>query len=217
MSKETYDHDYNLLYKSFKTILSLLQRDGYNIDNNKDISLPELQSRIETNTINFMVEKDTGEKTYVIYHISKQLRPTHIQEYSEDIYQFREILKETDQLIIISKDKFNYTNVSGLSDTIETALIELYDEFKFYINIFPMSILQFNVLEHTLVPEHIKLSQDEIKTVKKKYNILDNSNFPTISRFDAVAKSIGLRPGEICKITRPSKISIDSIYFRLCI
>jgi DNA-directed RNA polymerase subunit H (RpoH/RPB5) len=217
MSKETYDHDYNLIYKSFKTTLSLLQHQGYNIDSNRDISLPELQSRIETNTINFLVERDTGEKTYVIYHINKQLRPGHIQEYSEDIYQFREILKETDQLIIISKDKFNYANVSGLSDTLESALIQLYQEFKFYINVFPMSILQFNVLEHTLVPKHVKLSQDEITDFKKEFNVLDNSNLPTLSRFDAVAKSIGLMPGEICKITRPSKISIDSIYYRLCI
>jgi len=50
----------------------------------------------------------------------------------------------------------------------------------------------------------------------KKYNIMDKSQMPDISRFDPVALSIGLRPNEICKIIRTSKTSIQSIYYRIC-
>jgi len=45
----------------------------------------------------------------------------------------------------------------------------------------------------------------------------DISLFPEISRFDAVALSIGMRPGEICRISRPSKTSVISYYYRLCV
>ena len=52
--------------------------------------------------------------------------------------------------------------------------------------------------------------------MKKKYNIMDKSEMPDISRFDPVALSIGLKPDEVCKIVRSSKTSIQSNYYRIC-
>ena len=213
MSKDSHEHNFNLIYKSFLNTLKLLEHQGFNIDSEKDISLTELQNRIETNNINFMVENKTGDKCYIIYHITKQLRPVHIHEYTDDIYQFRELLSETDQLIIITKDKFNFSNTSGLSDTIQKSMNEL----KYYVNIFPISTLQFSILEHTLVPKHNKLNNEEVKQMMEKYNITNSSNIPTISKYDPVAKAIGLRPGEICEIIRPSKTVVESKYYRICI
>jgi DNA-directed RNA polymerase subunit H (RpoH/RPB5) len=213
MSKDSHEHNFNLIYKSFINTLKLLEHQGFNIDSEKDISLTELQNRIETNNINFLVENKTGGKCYIIYHITKQLRPTHIHEYTDDIYQFRELLSETDQLIIITKDKFNFSNTSGLSDTIEKSMNHL----KYYLNIFPISSLQFSILEHTLVPKHTKLNNEEVKQMMEKYKITKSSNIPTISKYDPVAKAIGLRPGEICEIIRPSKTVVESKYYRICI
>ena len=51
----------------------------------------------------------------------------------------------------------------------------------------------------------------------KKYNITDKIQFPDISRFDPVARAIGLRPGQLCKITRYSKTAIETFYYRICI
>ena len=218
MSKDSnYDHDYNIIYKSFNNLLKLLQHQGYNIEGEKDISLEELQSRIETNTINFLVKKENDEKCYVVYHLIKQLRPSHIHEYTEDIYQFRELINHSDQLIIITKDNFNFSTKSGLSDTIQSSIHDLYREFNFYINIFPISILQFSILEHCLVPKHKKLTKTEEIHFLEKYNINNKNIIPTISRYDTVAKSIGLRPSEICEITRKSKTTILSNYYRVCI
>ena len=136
MSKENYGYDFNIIYKGYNNLIKHLKHQGFNTEPHKDISLVELQNRIETNTINFKVEDTFGNACYVIYHINKQLRPSHIQEYTEDIYQFREVIKNTDQLIIITKDNFNYSNSSGLSDTIENTINDLYNDFKFYINVF---------------------------------------------------------------------------------
>jgi DNA-directed RNA polymerase subunit H (RpoH/RPB5) len=51
----------------------------------------------------------------------------------------------------------------------------------------------------------------------KKYNIVDKNQFPDISRFDPVAQVIGLRPGQVCHILRPSKTAILTDYYRVCI
>ena len=75
----------------------------------------------------------------------------------------------------------------------------------------------FNILEHSLVPPHKILTDDEKKKVYKQYNITNDSQFPEISRFDPVASALGMRPGDLCKIERPSPTAITSTYYRLCI
>jgi DNA-directed RNA polymerase subunit H (RpoH/RPB5) len=61
------------------------------------------------------------------------------------------------------------------------------------------------------------MKNTEISEIMKKYNILDITQFPDISRFDPVAQVIGLRPGQVCEITRSSKTAIESYYYRVCI
>jgi len=70
--------------------------------------------------------------------------------------------------------------------------------------------LQFNILEHELVPPHRVLNEDESRQIRLKYNIMNDTQVPDISRFSSVAIAIGLRPGDMCEIIRPSKTSISS-------
>ena len=79
-----------------------------------------------------------------------------------------------------------------------------------------MNHLQFNVLEHSLQPKFILLNDAEAIAVKKEFNILNDSELPDITRFSPVAQPIGMRPGNICKIIRPSKTAISSTYYRIC-
>ena len=94
---------------------------------------------------------------------------------------------------------------------------QLWAENSIYINIIDIMSLQYNVLNHEMVPKHTKMTDDEIAEFKKRYNITDNSMIPEISRFDPVAMAVGLRPGEICRIDRPSITSITGVYYRHCI
>ena len=53
-------------------------------------------------------------------------------------------------------------------------------------------------------------------SIFKKFNIINVKQLPDISRFDPVAQAIGMRPGDICCIERPSKTAIISKYYRYC-
>ena len=66
------------------------------------------------------------------------------------------------------------------------------------------------------VPKHTILTDAEVLELKKRYNINNTSELPEISRYDPVAQAIGMRPGQICKITRPSKTAITTEYYRVC-
>jgi len=74
-----------------------------------------------------------------------------------------------------------------------------------------------NILQHSWVPQHIKLKESEKEELFKKFNISTNSQLPQISRFDPVARAILLRPGEVCKIIRHDKISLINEFYRICV
>ena len=76
--------------------------------------------------------------------------------------------------------------------------------------------MQFNILEHVLVPKHRILSNEEAEVIRQKYNISGNRDIPAISRFEPVSQVLGIRPDDLVDITRPSKTAITSYFYRIC-
>ena len=81
---------------------------------------------------------------------------------------------------------------------------------------FYIAQLQFNILDHELVPKH-----EIIRNKKDIDNILENCNcsidqLPIISKNDPVAKLKMCVNGDICKITRKSKSAGEYPYYRVC-
>jgi DNA-directed RNA polymerase subunit H (RpoH/RPB5) len=127
----------------------------------------------------------------------------------DDLFVLTETLKKTDTLFIIIKDDPNETLVNELKHIWESEGI--------FIVVENIKRLQFNILNHVLVPPHSVLIDSEVNEVMKRYNITDKAQFPDISRFDPVARVIGLRPGQVCKIDRSSKTAIEAPYYRICV
>ena len=198
------------LYNSRKIILDHLESQGYNIENYNEFSINELHIMHNNKQIDMLVSNELGNKAYIKYYLGRSLRPQNIHDIIDDLFNLESILNKQDSLIIITKDKSS-------RDTLLAEVKQLWAENAIYINIIDIMSLQFNILEHEMVPKHIKLDEKEIEEVKKRYNIIDNSQIPEISRFDPVAIAIGLRPGEICKIIRPSITAITGLYYRYCV
>jgi DNA-directed RNA polymerase subunit H len=127
----------------------------------------------------------------------------------DDLFNLEEILKKDDTLFIIIKDEIN--------ETLTNELKHIWESDGIFIVIENIKRLQFNILDHELVPKHTILPESEVVNIMKKYNITDKIQFPDISRFDPVARAIGLRPGQLCHIVRPSKTAIEADYYRICI
>ena len=77
--------------------------------------------------------------------------------------------------------------------------------------------LQFNMLEHFLVPSMRILSEIENEKLFQQYNIANIEQMPAISRYDPQALIMCMRPGQICEITRKSPTSLTSNYYRICV
>jgi DNA-directed RNA polymerase subunit H (RpoH/RPB5) len=85
------------------------------------------------------------------------------------------------------------------------------------LGIFYAKELMYNPLRHVLVPKHEKLSEEEAKAVLAMYKIRSHKNMPLISKDDVVARWLGLRSGDIVKITRINETSGVYYYFRCCV
>ena len=197
------------LYKSRQNLLNLLQRRGFDTKGYENYSYSELRMMNANKQLDMSVTNPkTDKKLYVKYHLATKIRPPYVYDYVDDLYNVEDILEASDDLIIIIKDKVN--------DTAIKLMKKLYIKDNVFCTIMTLKQLQFNILEHTLVPPHKILNDDEVKIVKDTYNITQDSQFPEISRFDPVAQAIGMRPGQVCEITRGSKTAIITKYYRLC-
>ena len=204
------------IYKARQTIIALMRKLDYNVTDYEHFSVNEVNTMFQNKQMDMLLEKSkedprTGRKNkiYILFYLAKAIRPANIQEMIDDLFNLEETLTKEDTLLIITKDEMN--------DTLMATLKHVWETDKIFIVVQNIKRLQFNIHEHTLVPPHRVISDDERALIKTKYNITDDIQFPDISRFDPVAQAICLRPGQICEITRPSKTAIQSIYYRLCI
>lgn len=200
------------VYKSRKNLISLMENLGYNVKDYETFSINEINSMFQNKQLDMLLEKNVSpqqKKIYIRYYLTKAIRPQNIQEMIDDLFNLEEVLTKEDILYIVTKEDVN--------DTLMNYLKHIWESEGIFIIIQNIKRLQFNILEHTLVPKHRLMNDEEISSVKIKYNISDNQQFPNISRFDPVAQAICIRPGEICEIIRPSKTAIQTPYYRICI
>jgi DNA-directed RNA polymerase subunit H (RpoH/RPB5) len=195
------------IFKSREVILDLLDKQGYNTSKYTGSSITEVSSMYITKQMDMLLKK-SNKKTYVKYHLDKTLRPTNLYDYIEDLINLDNILNKTDDLIIIIKDEPN--------DSLKMTLANFWQQEGVFINVINIKRLQFNILNHELVPPHRVLNVEEADIIKKQYNIMDDSQIPDISRFSPVSQVIGIRPGQMCEIIRPSKTAIKSKFYRIC-
>jgi DNA-directed RNA polymerase subunit H (RpoH/RPB5) len=234
------------LYTARKTLLELLSTRGYDVEGYANFGVNEVNAMYTHKQLDMLVEikgeqklkgsKSKGEKgnkdkdvvetenkkTYVKFHLEKTLSVSHINDLIEDLYVLGvggeiggtglsanandTVLTEKDTLIIITKQEIK---------TMNQVLNQLSLQGRFIV-LLSLDRLQFNILNHQYVPNHTILSDHEVGEMMKKYNVMEKSQLPDISRYDPVALAIGMRPGEVCSIDRPSKSAISSLYYRVC-
>jgi DNA-directed RNA polymerase subunit H (RpoH/RPB5) len=199
------------LYKSRNTILELLDDLEYETKEDAGFSINEIDTMYVKQTLDLLLTHRTnGKKVYVKYYLdAKQIRPANLDNIIEDLYVIDNVLTNADTLIIITEDEPN--------DTIVNRLKYLYDHDGKFVVIHSIKRLQFNILNHKLVPPTEIIDANEIDAMKTKYNIKNVQQLPEISRFDPLALAMCMRPGEICKIHRNSATALSYDYYRICI
>jgi DNA-directed RNA polymerase subunit H (RpoH/RPB5) len=200
------------IYTSRNNILELLEERGFDIEDYAGFSINEINVMTNNKQLDmFLKNEDGSKKIYVKYHypFSTKIRPICCYDYVDELFNIEKVLTKNDDLIIITRDKPN--------DSLIKEMRKIYKTDNIYYNIYSIKNYLFNILKHSQVPSHRVLSEQEKQEIKKTYNIIKDSQFPEISRFDPVAQAIGLRPGNVCEIERSSQTAIKTLYYRFCI
>jgi len=206
------------IFQSRKIVLELMETQDFKTNDYKLFNINEVNSMNQNKQLDMLLEMDPekitldnpNKKIYIHYYLSSRPSPKNIQDIIDDLFVLTETLnKKTDTLFIIIKDDANETLVNELK--------HIWESDGIFIVVENIQRLQFNILNHVLVPTHEIMTDSEVDEILKKYNITDKSLLPEISRFDPVAKAICLRPGQVCHIIRESKTAIDADYYRICI
>lgn len=199
------------IYKSRKTIIDLMYYLQFETSDYSNFSINEIDTLLTNNQLDMLVtKKDSEEKVYIKYYLnSKQIRPANLDDIIEDLFVIDNVLDKKDTLIIIIEDEPN--------DTIIGKLRYLYDHDGIFVVIHNINRLQYNILEHKLVPSSKILNDEEVLALKTKFNIKTLKQLPEISRFDPQALAICLRPGQVCKFRRESETALFYDYYRICL
>ena len=221
------------VYNARKNLLELMMAQGYDVEGYTNFGVNEVNAMYSHKQLDMLVETKSSssdkskekpkKKAYIKFHLEKMLSAGHINDLVEDLYVLGSggeigglgistnandtVLTENDTLIIVTKQEVK---------TMNQYLNQLFLQGRFII-LLSFDRLQFNILNHQYVPPHTILSKEELNEMMKKYNVGDKSQLPDISRYDPVALAIGMRPGDVCKIDRPSKSAIHSTYYRVCV
>ena len=226
MSEDLNHELIDILYRSRLTLLDHLDEfGGYDTTRFRKFSPKEIQEMITATTKSAIgapafqmdlqkkegatVATDEPTKCRVIYAIH---RIKH------------KILKFTKEVSIESEASFDpktteviIVTVEPIAPTFHATAAALWMQESVRIRYFQAAAIVNNPIKHVLVPKHEKVPKDQEEPLLAQLNA-KKTQFPFI-RFheDPIARMIGLLPGDIVKITRPSPTAGECVLYRVCV
>jgi len=199
------------IYKSRKNVLEIVKSLGYDVEDYEGFNINEIDAMVSNEQLDMLIENPNEKrKIYIKYHLSsKQIRQGMLDDLIEELYNIENVLEKKDTLIIITEDEPN--------DSIVSKLKYIYDHDEIFVVIHNIHRLQFNILQHNLVPKCNILSEVDENNLMIELKIKTKKQLPEISRFDPQALALCLRPGNIAKFTRKSITALETVYYRVCV
>jgi DNA-directed RNA polymerase subunit H (RpoH/RPB5) len=194
------------IYRSRKTLLEILDGRGYETEPFQKFSPLEIAIAVPNPesimSLSFTTkQRDNKDKICMVLYakLSRQKLMTMFEDYPNE---------DTAEIIVMIMEP--------VADVHHALALRLYLSKQIRISFFSVFHLVNNPLNHFLVPKHEIVPKEEEEAIMKKYNTLLKSKFPLI-RFhvDPIVRLLGAVPNDIIKITRPSPVSGNTVYYRV--
>mmetsp|Transcript_10009 Transcript_10009/g.12626 ORF Transcript_10009/g.12626 Transcript_10009/m.12626 type:complete len:225 (+) Transcript_10009:68-742(+) len=195
------------LFRVYKTISSMLYKRGYMVPREmRELTPASFTQKYGENpsreSLTVLVEKadDETDQLFVFFPEDEKVGVKAIKVYVDRMKD--ESVKNA--LLILRVD---------MSPFAKQALQEVSGQC--HLEHFKEAELLVDITEHTLVPEHIVLSQNQKAELLKRYK-LKEMQLPRIQPNDPVARYYGMKRGQVVKITRPSETAGRYVTYRIC-
>jgi len=201
----------DLIYKSRKGIVEMLEYRGYDVSNYSSFTKQEIILLYEKNSSKFFTSAEIGpldmlvnngnNNIFVKYRFDEKFKKSKLLN-QQILNIYDKHLEEKDEVIIlvIKRDVFKSHKKDSSVELVQDMFFENHNLF---IQIFGLENFIFNIMKHSIMPKHEKITKKEEKELLEKYKITIDK-LPTIRRDDPPIKYLGFKIGDICKITRVS-------------
>lgn len=119
---------------------------------------------------------------------------------------------KTRNFVMITSEKPSSQTIPGLAAKDEE-LVEHGGMLQWFL----LKDLQINPTKHECVPKHERLSDAEAKKLMEDLRLKHRLQLPAIYRKDPQAVWLGLRAGDIVRITRKTPTAGQTYYYRCCV
>jgi DNA-directed RNA polymerases I, II, and III subunit RPABC1 len=133
----------------------------------------------------------------VVYELSSRFKSGNIKKLVDS--------PDLDVVIVVVREQPTSASLKGM------------DALGKDIQFFNMAELQFNVSKHSLVPPHAPVrAEQEIEAVVADHQVKSRYHFPIILSSDPMARYLGLKPGQLVRVTRASPSAGRHFLYRCC-
>jgi DNA-directed RNA polymerase I, II, and III subunit RPABC1 len=222
MNIDVQNESIDALYRSRVTLLDHLESAGYNTTPYRKFSPKEIQEMFLASPQTgpspaFQMDLDRKEpkegepsKCMVVYTLGNIKQK--IQKFTSlliDPDEGSNFDVETMELIIITRE--------AIAPNFHSTAYQFWQKEKLRVRYFQAASIINNPTKHILVPKHEKMSNEEVESMLQG-NYAKKTQLPFI-RFheDPIARFLGLLPGDVVKITRPSPTAGECTLYRVCV
>jgi DNA-directed RNA polymerase subunit H (RpoH/RPB5) len=212
----------NVLFQSRKTLLTILENRGYNTKPYEKFGPIEIAAMAAASvgsagTGAFRMDLVKTEKTAGIIGCRVEYSLNRVKN---KISGFLEGLTEegNDAAVNPATTELVIVLLEPIVEAFHVAALSIFASKGLRVNFFQAHTIVNNPTEHVLVPKHELLPAAEHAEFMQKNRIKSKTQLPLIKfHEDMIARIMGLLPGDIVKITRPSPSAGEYISYRVCV
>jgi len=173
---------------------------GFTLDKKySTLDKSQLKHKMKTDILNIIAYKANGDILYLEYLLSNKKKSNYV-EYLQEKCKIDTVNNKT-QVVFIAKYKPNST------------ILGIQSHKEIDIQVFWYKQLLMNPSKHVLVPNHIKIPQEQHIEILHQYNIVSKGQLPIILYTDAIARYYNFKRGDIIKI-QGSLLNINEKIYR---
>jgi DNA-directed RNA polymerase subunit H (RpoH/RPB5) len=213
----------DILLRSRQTILDILDDRGYDSTPYRNIAPEQILALAEGSSRSLdIIVKKRGDPTpsgveapcdraVVVYMLQDRIR-LRLGTFTRDMYMEEgdedKGPTKADDVIVILNEPYH--------EVFDKAALQMWQQNKARLTFFHLKQVVVHLGKHVLVPPHRKLSSDEVKAEMARYRVTQKSQFPLIKHHDIQARLMGLVPGDLVEILRPSPTAGVARIIRIC-
>ena len=197
------------LFRAYRTLNKMMEDRGYIVE----------ESQKELTYSDWIKNNDNRTTLNGIYYKKDQNNPDLIiRLYFEYLEGLKISANDISLFFTNMKDAKADTGIIIISGTLTSQAKQKMADINYELQIecFNISELMVNITEHSYVPKHILLNDEEKALLLKRYKIKENQ-LPKILTSDPIARYLGLRRGNVVKIIRDSETAGKYVTYRITV